>query len=200
MERCTNSMAFTAKHNICFVIHSDDFWGFSGRAVPKRTECCPAFGSPTALTATATPTPGRLSFCMVTESRAVMDGDNAAGLWLIGPWQPRRFLWSWIPIFPSQGTHGAAWPPVPKALHLAQPRPVSPRRWTPGVPTSLRCCRRATATVPALRVPSPPIRLLQGCVRRENVCARRYPSAGLIFYVVTRYASAGRGRTLRSLK
>lgn len=83
IERCINFMAFTAKHNICFVIHSNDCSVFLGRLLSGRAGTqCPAFTSGTSLPRRRQAPQHNFDaslFSRVIKSKAVTDGDNAAG-------------------------------------------------------------------------------------------------------------------------
>lgn len=89
-------MAFTAKHNICFVIRSNDCSVFLGRLLSERAGTrCPAFISGTSFPRQRQAPQHNFDaslFSRVIKRKAVMDGDNAAGFTTNQPLAAAIFL------------------------------------------------------------------------------------------------------------
>lgn len=79
IEPCINFMAFTAKHNICFVIHSNDFSIFWGQKICRAPGSVLYLGNlPLDKRRRHHPPDFDVSLSsLVIKSPAVMDGDNA---------------------------------------------------------------------------------------------------------------------------
>lgn len=97
IEHCINFMAFTAKHNICFVIHSNDFSVFLGRLLSEHVEThCLSFISGTSFPQKRQQPQQNFDaslFSWVIKRKAVMDGDNAADFMTNQPLAAAIFLW-----------------------------------------------------------------------------------------------------------